>query len=64
MTANDPTQREELVHDLVTRHGTIYGLEEARAILDCLSEDAPTKGPRLLAFERASATSASRHWSW
>jgi len=56
MTGDDLREPgEALVRDLVTRHGTIYGLEEAQVMLDCLAADAPTKGPRVLEFEQAFA---------
>ncbi|MHA1732726.1 MAG: DegT/DnrJ/EryC1/StrS family aminotransferase [Promethearchaeota archaeon] len=38
-------------YDLQTRHGTIYGGEERRAILECLDRDAPTSGEKVLEFE-------------
>ena len=42
----------EVVRDLQTRFGSIYGLEEAQAIMGVLGRDAPTAGPEVAAFQR------------
>ena len=45
-------KKTEIVRDLQTRFGSIYGLEEAQAIMAVLSRDAPTAGPEVAAFQR------------
>jgi perosamine synthetase len=45
-------RRPEIVRDLQTRFGSIYDLEEANAVIDVLSRDAPTAGPEVAAFQR------------
>jgi len=48
MTAKKP----EIVRDLQTRFGSIYGLEEAQAVMAVLARDAPTAGPEVAAFQQ------------
>ena len=45
-------KKPEVVRDLQTRFGSIYGLEEAQAIMGVLGRDAPTAGPEVAAFQR------------
>jgi perosamine synthetase len=45
-------KKPEIVRDLQTRFGSIYGLEEAQAIMGVLGRDAPTAGPEVAAFQR------------
>jgi len=47
-----PDNKPEVVRDLQTRFGSIYGLEEAQAIMGVLGRDAPTAGPEVAAFQR------------
>ena len=45
-------KKPEVVRDLQTRFGSIYGLEEARVLIEILGRDAPTNGPEVAAFQR------------
>ena len=45
-------KKPEVVRDLQTRFGSVYGLEEAQAIMSVLGRDAPTAGPEVAAFQR------------
>ena len=45
-------KKPEVVRDLQTRFGTIYGLDEAQAVIEVLRRDAPTNGPEVAAFQR------------
>jgi perosamine synthetase len=45
-------KKPEVVRDLQTRFGTIYGPEEEQAIIEVLRRDAPTAGPEVAAFQR------------
>jgi len=45
-------KKPEVVRDLQTRFGTIYGLDEEQAVIEVLRRDAPTNGPEVAAFQR------------
>jgi len=41
----------QVVRDLQTRFGSLYGLEEAQTVIEILRRDAPTCGPEVAAFQ-------------
>jgi perosamine synthetase len=49
-------QLPKALYELEFNHGSIYGDEEAAALLDVLKASAPSCGPRVKAFEEAFAT--------
>ena len=49
-------KKSEVVRDLQTRFGSIYGLEEARVLIEVLGRDAPTNGPEVAAFQQEFAS--------
>src|SRR5215813_2111462 len=46
-------QLPKAIHELEFNHGSIYGEEEAAALLEVLKASAPSCGPKVKAFEDA-----------
>ena len=45
----------EVKHNLEIKFGSTYGLEEANALMECLRNNAPSCGKKVLEFEKAFA---------
>lgn len=48
-------EKPKVLHELEIAHGSIYGEEEQKAVLDVLNHSAPSCGPKVQEFEKAFA---------